>query len=285
MDRIDRPVIAGRSVLVAAATPGTGRAPAPGLTSPGAQLAIVRQDRARTHQVAGEVSAAGGGSVEAFVADLQARLGCGIGSRPQAGVAALRRPTVRSRGLPTAATTRPSPLDSGRRARTSWARPRHPVPDIDGPASPLSSVPGVDGFPAPAADPTRQRWAARNRVLIVDDHAPFRSIAGQLLTADGFVVLGEAADGAAAIRVCDELHPDIVVLDVQLPDLDGFAVAALLTTRAAAPVVVLVSSRSRTDYGSRIVECGARAYLAKAELSGRELRRLLSPAQPPPPKP
>jgi DNA-binding NarL/FixJ family response regulator len=141
----------------------------------------------------------------------------------------------------------------------------------------------VDGFPAPAAGPTRQRWAARNRVVIVDDHGPFRSIAGQLLTADGFVVVGEAADGAAAIRVCAQLHPDIVVLDVQLPDLDGFAVAALLTTRAAAPVVVLVSSRSRADYGSRIVECGARGYLAKAELSGRALRRLLSPAQPTPP--
>ncbi len=157
------------------------------------------------------------------------------------------------------------------------------MPDVDGPVSPSSPVPGVDGSPAPAAGPTRQRWAARNRVLIVDDHAPFRSIAGQLLTADGFVVVGEAADGAAAIRVCAQLHPDIVVLDVQLPDLDGFAVAALLATRAAAPVVVLVSSRSRADYGSRIVECGARGYLAKAELSGRALHRLLSSAQSPRP--
>ena len=95
--------------------------------------------------------------------------------------------------------------------------------------------------------------------------------------------MGEAADGAAAIRVCAQLHPDIVVLDVQLPDLDGFAVAALLTTRATAPAVVLVSSRSRTDYGSRIVECGARGYLAKAELSGRALHRLLSSAQSPGP--
>jgi hypothetical protein len=70
MDWIDRPAMAGRSVLVTAATSGTGRAPAPGLTSLGAQLARVRQDRARTHQVAGEVSAAGGGSAEAFAADL-----------------------------------------------------------------------------------------------------------------------------------------------------------------------------------------------------------------------
>ena len=70
MDRIDGPVMAGRSVLVTGATPGTGRAPALGLTSLGAQLAIVGQGRARTQQVAGEVSAAGGGSVETFVADL-----------------------------------------------------------------------------------------------------------------------------------------------------------------------------------------------------------------------
>jgi NAD(P)-dependent dehydrogenase (short-subunit alcohol dehydrogenase family) len=62
--------MAGRSVLVTAATPGTGPAPAPGLTSLGARLAMVRQDLTRTHEVAGDVSAAGGGSVEAFVADL-----------------------------------------------------------------------------------------------------------------------------------------------------------------------------------------------------------------------
>ena len=73
MDRIDRPAMAGRSVLVTAAMPGTGRAPALGLTSLGAQLAIVGRGRARTHQVAGEVSAAGGGSVETFVADLSCR--------------------------------------------------------------------------------------------------------------------------------------------------------------------------------------------------------------------
>ena len=70
MDWIDGRLQAGRSVLVTGATPGTGRAPALGLTSLGAQLAIVRQGPPRTHQVAGEVSAAGGGSVEAFVADL-----------------------------------------------------------------------------------------------------------------------------------------------------------------------------------------------------------------------
>ena len=114
------------------------------------------------------------------------------------------------------------------------------------------------------------------RVLIVDDHAPFRSIARQVLAVDGFLVVGEAADGAEAIRACGELHPDLVLLDVQLPDIDGFAVAAVLTTRIDPPAVVLASSRSRADYGSRIVDCGARGYIAKAELSGDAVRRLLS---------
>ena len=127
-----------------------------------------------------------------------------------------------------------------------------------------------------ATDPTRNKNPVTpNRVLIVDDHAPFRSIARQALTADGFLVVGDAADGAEAILACRELRPDLVLLDVQLPDIDGFAVATVLTTRIDPPAVVLVSSRSRTDYGSRIENCGARGYIAKAELSGGAVRRLL----------
>jgi len=122
-------------------------------------------------------------------------------------------------------------------------------------------------------DPVRH-----TRVLIVDDHAPFRSMARQVLTADGFLIVGEAADGAEAIRACSELRPDLVLLDVQLPDIDGFTVAAVLSIRVDPPVVVLVSSRSRTDYGSRIEDCCARGYIAKAELSGDAVRRL-SPLQ------
>ena len=127
-----------------------------------------------------------------------------------------------------------------------------------------------------AAGPTRnQNPLLHTRILIVDDHAPFRSIARQILTADGFLIVGEAADGAEAIRACGELSPDLVLLDVQLPDIDGFAVAAVLTTRVDPPAVVLVSSRSRSDYGSRIEDCRACGYVAKAELSGDAVRRLL----------
>jgi DNA-binding NarL/FixJ family response regulator len=127
-----------------------------------------------------------------------------------------------------------------------------------------------------AAGPTRNQGPlGHTRVLIVDDHAPFRSIARQLLSADGFLTVGEAADGAEAIRACGELCPDLVLLDVQLPDIDGFAVAAVLTARVDPPAVVLVSSRSRTDYGSRIEDCRARGFIAKAELSGDAVRRLV----------
>jgi DNA-binding NarL/FixJ family response regulator len=113
------------------------------------------------------------------------------------------------------------------------------------------------------------------RVVIVDDHASFRSTARLVLTADGFAVVGEASDGAEAIRTCAELGPDVVLLDVQLPDIDGFAVSAALVARADPPAVVLVSSRSRADYGHRIEDCGARGFIAKAELSGPAVRQFL----------
>jgi CheY-like chemotaxis protein len=79
-----------------------------------------------------------------------------------------------------------------------------------------------------------------SRVLVVDDHASFRSIAGRILVADGFAVIAEAADGTEAIRVSGDLRPDVVLLDVQLPDIDGFEVATALATQVDPPAVVLV---------------------------------------------
>jgi Response regulator containing a CheY-like receiver domain and an HTH DNA-binding domain len=121
------------------------------------------------------------------------------------------------------------------------------------------------------------------RVLVVDDHASFRSIARRVLAADGFLVVGEAADGAEAIRASDDLRPDLVLLDVQLPDIDGFAVAAALAAQVGPPAVVLVSSRSRAEYGSRIEACGARGFIAKSELDGHAVRRLLGDPERTPP--
>jgi DNA-binding NarL/FixJ family response regulator len=114
------------------------------------------------------------------------------------------------------------------------------------------------------------------RVLIVDDHAPFRALARQLLTVDGFDVVGEASDGAEAIAAVRDLRPDVVVLDVQLPDVDGFGVAEALTGTPLAPRIVLISSRDRADYGHRVAESAADGFIAKAELSGDTLRLVLT---------
>lgn len=113
------------------------------------------------------------------------------------------------------------------------------------------------------------------RVLIVDDHAAFRALARLLLAADGFDVVGEVGDGADAIGAARDLRPDVVLLDVQLPGLDGFQVAQALADDPPGPAVVLVSSRSRADYGTRVTDCAAHGFIAKAELSGAALRRVL----------
>lgn len=114
------------------------------------------------------------------------------------------------------------------------------------------------------------------RVLIVDDHPSFRASARGLLEAEGYEVVGEAADGAGALEAVEELHPDIVLLDVQLPDVDGFEVASRLTTNEDGPQVVLTSSRDSADYGSCIDDCGARGFVPKGELSGAALALLLA---------
>jgi DNA-binding NarL/FixJ family response regulator len=112
-------------------------------------------------------------------------------------------------------------------------------------------------------------------LLIVDDHSGFRSLARRLLTAGGFQVVGEAADGHTAVSAARELRPDVVLLDVQLPDINGFEVTVRLGDGGAGPAVVLTSTRDRADYGQRVEQCGARGFIPKAELSGAALRALL----------
>jgi DNA-binding NarL/FixJ family response regulator len=111
--------------------------------------------------------------------------------------------------------------------------------------------------------------------LIVDDHASFRASARATLEADGFIVVGEAADGREALAKAAELHPDLVLLDVQLPGLDGFEVSRRLCANGASPDVVLVSSREAADYGDLISESGARGFVTKGELTGAAVRVLL----------
>jgi DNA-binding NarL/FixJ family response regulator len=112
-------------------------------------------------------------------------------------------------------------------------------------------------------------------VLIVDDHPSFRSCARALLEEEGFDVVGEAADGATALVEAARLHPDVVLLDVQLPDLDGFAVAERLCEDGAAPRIVLVSSRDGSDFGPLVESSGAAGFIPKAELSGPAVAALL----------
>jgi DNA-binding NarL/FixJ family response regulator len=113
----------------------------------------------------------------------------------------------------------------------------------------------------------------RPTVLIVDDHPSFRTSARMLLECEGFVVVGEAEDGEGALRAVRELQPDLVLLDVQLPDIDGIEVAARLAqTNGASPAVVLTSSRDLEDIGAL---SGVRGFIPKSELSGAALEALL----------
>jgi len=111
-------------------------------------------------------------------------------------------------------------------------------------------------------------------ILIVDDHESFRRTARLLLEAEGYDVLGEAADGTAALARARELGPEVVLLDVHLPDIDGFDVAARLTGREDGPVVVLTSSHDGADFGALIERSGARGFIPKGDLSGERLRAL-----------
>ena len=111
-------------------------------------------------------------------------------------------------------------------------------------------------------------------VLIVDDHEGFRRTARSLLEADGFEVVGEATDGASAIAEAARLRPRLVLLDIQLPDLDGFEVAAQLAKAADPPAVVLTSSRNASSYRRRLAESPAKGFVPKSELSGEALAAL-----------
>jgi DNA-binding NarL/FixJ family response regulator len=120
-------------------------------------------------------------------------------------------------------------------------------------------------------------WARMGpTVLIVDDHSSFRSLARTLLEAEGFAVVGEAEDAATAIAAVEALRPAVVLLDVQLPDLDGFELAERLARRADAPAVVLVSTRAAAAYGVRLETTSARGFISKTSLSGAALAALVT---------
>jgi DNA-binding NarL/FixJ family response regulator len=113
-------------------------------------------------------------------------------------------------------------------------------------------------------------------VLIVDDHARFRHTARRALERDGWIVAGEAADGAEALRAARALEPDIVVLDVGLPDMSGLEVVRLLRDGMPQLAVIVVSTQDSADYREIAVANGARGFLAKSELTGAALEALLA---------
>jgi CheY-like chemotaxis protein len=115
----------------------------------------------------------------------------------------------------------------------------------------------------------------RPSVLVVDDHQGFRSLARRMLETGGFSVT-EAPDGASAIELARLLHPQLVLLDVQLPDASGFSVARLLAVGEGSPIVVLTSSREISDYGDQVSSSPAAGFVAKHELSSRLLHSFLS---------
>jgi DNA-binding NarL/FixJ family response regulator len=105
------------------------------------------------------------------------------------------------------------------------------------------------------------------RVLVVDDHPSFRRMATRLLEAGGFDVVGEAADGQAALSEAHRLRPDVVLLDVVLPDMSGFAVAEALADGSPQAAVVLVSSRSAGELAAGLERSRADGFIAKRELT------------------
>jgi DNA-binding NarL/FixJ family response regulator len=112
--------------------------------------------------------------------------------------------------------------------------------------------------------------------VVVDDHAAFRVQACRLLASAGYEVIGDAADGAGALRVTRAARPDFVLVDVELPDMSGFDVVHQLNGDAPGPTaLVLVSSREATTYGGRIDDCGATGFIWKGELSAAALAAIV----------
>jgi CheY-like chemotaxis protein len=114
------------------------------------------------------------------------------------------------------------------------------------------------------------------RVLIVDDNAEFRGLARELLEHVGYTIVGEVGDGTTALAAFHALRPAIVLLDIQLPDIDGFRVADLLAAEVAAPIIVLISSRDRASYRRQLAATGANAFIEKGELSADTFAQALS---------
>jgi DNA-binding NarL/FixJ family response regulator len=115
----------------------------------------------------------------------------------------------------------------------------------------------------------------RQTVLVVDDHGGFRSCVRELLGAEGFEIVGEAADAASGIEAARALRPDVVLLDVQLPDFDGIMASKRIAALNGRSAIVMTSSGDLADFAGALAESPARGFIPKSELSGQAIRRLL----------
>ncbi|MGH2785408.1 MAG: response regulator [Actinomycetota bacterium] len=103
------------------------------------------------------------------------------------------------------------------------------------------------------------------RVLIVDDQEPFRAVAREVVEAAGdFEVVGEAADGEQSVDLARSLHPDLVLMDVNLPGIDGAEATRQILAEASGTKVLLLSTYEEEEYGDTARECGAFAYVPKS---------------------
>ncbi len=122
---------------------------------------------------------------------------------------------------------------------------------------------------------TPNRAVMHERIVVVDDHAGFRGWARDMLKAEGFDVAGEAADGASALKEIDRVAPDVVLLDIRLPDIDGFEVARRIESLPSSPAVVLTSSRDSDQYRERLRRSAVCGFVPKHLLSGTSIRGLI----------
>lgn len=112
-------------------------------------------------------------------------------------------------------------------------------------------------------------------ILIIDDDPRFRTQARDLLEADGFVVIGQAVDGTSGLEAARSLQPDIVLVDIGLPDVEGFEVARALAIDGPPPLVVLTSSRDARAYGRRLTNDPSLGFIPKEQISGAAIRALV----------
>jgi DNA-binding NarL/FixJ family response regulator len=116
-------------------------------------------------------------------------------------------------------------------------------------------------------------------VVIVDDNDAFRERTRTLLDAEGYSVVGEARDGAGGLQLLRELAPDLALLDVQLPDTDGFTLAERARATVGDTSIIIISTREAADYASSVTCCGALGFISKSELCDRALREILDGAR------